>query len=219
MSHPTFCAIIPDRGDRPKLTEFCFRQLDRMTLKPDKVYHINHEPESDAFDLVQRVYDGVKKAYEDGIEWCCVIEDDYYPKDYFALFTAQMRYPYSVIGTPTTLYYNLRNRTHMEFTHPTRSSLFNTAFRASDFIRHRIWRNTDPFVDIRLWESVNKAQKGFVLTNSFGIKHMIGKCAGKGHTMDMTHKDPDLKFLRRYLFEDNEAFDFDRSLSEELYKP
>lgn len=221
---PTFCAIIPDRGDRPKLTEFCFRQLERMTVNPDKVYHINHKPKNDGVDLIERVHEGLNNAIKDGIQWCFIIEDDYYPFDYFYQYYTLMMDPNKIIiGDRSTVYYNLRNRTYAKFDHPNRSSLFTTAFRSSIPFSSIVGNNlSDPFLDIKLWRYFSHSEKGFVNSGAFGVKHGIGKCAGRGHSMIMAYKDLNLKQLEGKLYHsiknDVEAWDFYRSLSEELYK-
>ena len=75
--------IIPDRGDRQELTEHCFYQIKRQTIKPEKIYHINYPPIDDSVDLVSRIQKGIQLAKNDGINKVAIIEnDDYYPDNY-----------------------------------------------------------------------------------------------------------------------------------------
>ena len=71
----SFCAVVPDRGDRKELMSFCRHQLERMTVKPDKVYFVDHPPENGTTDLTGRIRTGIKKAKEDNIERVFIVED------------------------------------------------------------------------------------------------------------------------------------------------
>jgi hypothetical protein len=192
-----FAAIIPDRGDRKELTELCFAQLDRMTKKPDKVYHIKHKPESERFDLVQRIHIGTNLAKADGFDWVFIIEnDDFYPANYFDKFTPYFE-NHDFLGDDMTHYYNLRNQSYKLMQHPHRSSLFTTAFRISA-LNHWDWKKVDPhmaFLDIELWKYGRFKRRKFIQTGAIGIKHGIGLCGGKGHSMNMPQKDFALEWL------------------------
>lgn len=191
-----------------------------MTVKPDKVYHVNYVPESDGFDLRYRVYGGYSNALRDGIDWCFVIEnDDYYPPDYFEKYLNAMspEFGHDLIGDYHTLYYNIRNRSYKHIKHSGRASLFTTALRTKMFYMESFWNFKSQFLDIDIWNT-HQASKRAILTGAIGIKHGIGLCGGKGHNMVM-RPDAELQYLKDLLQNDNEAFEFYRSLSEELYKP
>lgn len=212
-----FCAIIPDRGDRVELTEFCFRQLDRMTLKPDKVYHICHQPISDEMDLVGRVAHGVERAEMDGIDLCFIIEnDDYYPANYFEAFV-----PYcgnQFFGYEDTTYYNIKSRRYQFFEHINRSSLFCTGFRASALQRFSWPSGKRRFLDISLWDYavINQKSIKLLLNNPcLGIKgHGFGMMGGKGHKIPLGVQDDDLSSLKRLI--DTEAFEFYTDLMKKI---
>jgi hypothetical protein len=192
-----------------------------MTLKPDRVYHIDHKPLSDKIDLVERVHEGINYAVRDGMEWCFIIEDDYYPEDYFASYADAMQQSRkNILGSEETVYYNLRNRTFATFHHPRRASLFTTAFRSNIPFTTIAGNNLqDPFLDIKLWGYFTiREHKEFVNAGAIGIKHSLGLCAGKGHKMIMPNEDPNLHYIGKFI-KDHMALDFYRSLSEELYKP
>lgn len=203
----TFCAIIPDRGDRKELTKHCLWQLSRMTLKPDQIYHIQFPPESDRFDLTERVKQGWKLAKQDGIEWCCIIEnDDFYPANYFETIFSVDDSEFSFIGNDTTTYYNLKNNTWRTWNHPLRSSLFTTCFK-TDVMEDMRWSTSNtPFLDISIWEYAEGLGKYFVHTSAVGIKHGLGKCGGKGHKMIMENKDHNFEYLKSIV--DKESFEF-----------
>lgn len=202
----TFCAIIPDRGDRKELTDHCLWQLSRMTLKPDKIYHIQFPPESDRFDLTERVKQGWRIAKMDGIDWCCIIEnDDFYPADYFEKMFSGNNTDNVFKGSEQTTYYNLKNKTWRKWSHPLRSSLFVSAFHTEVMDDFR-WPNNTPFLDVALWEYADFYTKQFNNTGAVGIKHGLGKCGGKGHRMVMENNDYDLEYLKSIV--DKESFEF-----------
>jgi hypothetical protein len=203
----TFCAIIPDRGDRKELTEHCLWQLSRMTLKPDQSYNINYKPESDRFDLTERVKQGWKLAKQDGIEWCCIVEnDDFYPADYFETIFSEDKSQYSFIGNDMTTYYNLKNKTWRTWRHNLRASLFTTCFK-TDVMDDFRWSNGNtPFLDVSIWEYAELFTKHFIYANAIGIKHGLGKCGGKGHKMIMENQDNNLEYLKSIV--DKESFEF-----------
>lgn len=187
------------RGDRPQFFEFCKEQIARQTLKPDKAYMVTYPPKGNEFDLVQRFRVGYDMAVADGAEKVFVIEDDdQYPTNYLETLNSNLNGA-DFIGYDDTLYYNIRNRTWMHQTHPKRSSLFCTGFKVSaldDFLwpaDHYLW------LDIRLWEHArDKRKKVSLLTGNpcTGIKHNVGRCAGKSHNRILEHNDRDLSFLQ-----------------------
>lgn len=212
----TFAAIIPDRNDRPELTEFCFKQLDRMILRPGKVYHINEKPESERFDLVHRIHVGVNLAKADGFDWVFIIEnDDHYPANYFDRFTPYFD-NHDFIGDDQTYYFNLRNQSYKLSRHAYRSSLFTTAFRISA-LNLWDWKRIDKhmvFLDIELWKYARHKRRKFIDTGAIGIKHGLGLCGGKGHTMNMPEKDPALVWLSEHV--DEMSFEFYCQMVEQL---
>lgn len=210
-----FCVIIPDRGDRPEFTEHCFRQLDRMTLKPGITIHMNGEPESSAFDLVQRVFKGVKTAQNAGYDLCFIIEnDDYYPSNYFERFAPYFD-DFHFFGSESSLYYNLKNQTHNTFQHPHRASLFTTGFKISG-LNNFEWPQADrPFLDIDLWKYARHKKRKFIDTGAIGMKHGLGLCGGKGHKMYWPKNyDKGMNRLRNIV--DQESFQFYRQMANKL---
>jgi hypothetical protein len=209
-----FAVIIPDRGDRPAMIKHCFDQIARMTLKPDKVYHINFPPVDNRMDLVERVYDGVQMAKADGFDLVFILEnDDYYPADYFERVDMSKA---AFFGHEQTYYYNVKERTFNSFYHVLRSSLFTTGFRISCMDGFQ-WGG-DQFLDIRIWDWARK--KGFArqmtLSGAIGIKHGIGLCGGKGHKMKLKNCDPEMKWLRERV--DRDSYLFYAQLSRELWQ-
>lgn len=209
-----FCVIIPDRNDRFQLTEFCLKQLDRMTLKPDRIFHMNNSPMGSGFDLVSRIYDGIKKAEAEGYDLCFVVEnDDYYPANYFEKFAPYFD-KYDFFGQEYSWYYNLRNLTYNKFDHQYRSSLFTTGFKISALNNFDWPDDSKPFLDIDLWKYARHRKRIFTDTGAIGIKTGLGLCGGKGHQFVMRSKDPEMKWME--LKVDSESFEFYKSLSEKL---
>jgi hypothetical protein len=209
-----FCAIIPDRGDRPELTEFCLKQIARQTKQPEKVFHIKHKPYTERVDLISRVKLGVTMAKDAGIDWCFIIEnDDFYPANYFDRFTPYLD-NHDFLGEEETVYYNLRNLTYKTLEHKFRSSLFTTAFRISSLNNFEWPADTTPFLDIELWKYARFKRRKFIQTGAVGIKHGLGLCGGKGHVMNLRNQDLELKELERLT--DEMGFEFYKALIEKL---
>lgn len=207
-----FAVIIPDRGDRPELTEHCFHQLSRMTRKPDEVIHVNFKPADEGYDLVERLHYGVMAAQGMGIDLCFVVEnDDYYSPDYFERFGDMSA---DFFGDDLTFYYNLKNRTFKSFYHIGRSSLFTTGFRASKIEGFQF--GGDNMIDIRLWKFAKEKglKTSWINSGCVGVKHGLGLCGGKGHQMNMDNYDPKMNWLKGRV--DQEAFEFYQSLSHQL---
>jgi len=208
-----FAVIIPDRNDRPELTEFCFRQLSRMTKKPDEVIHVNFKPVDEGYDLVERIHYGIMAAKGMGIDLCFIMEnDDNYPADYFERFGDMSA---DFFGDDLTFYYNLKNRTFKSFYHKGRSSLFTTGFRASKLDGFQF--SGDNMIDIRLWRwaADKKLKTRWINSGCIGIKHGLGLCGGKGHKMHWPENhDPKMNWLKSRV--SDESFDFYQSLSNQL---
>lgn len=210
----TFAAIIPDRNDRPELTDQCFRQLGRMTVKPDKVYHINYHPESEGYDLKTRLHRAWLQAKADGIDFVFIFEnDDAYPADYFERFIPFFE-NYDFIGQATTTYYHLGAKVWREQNHVHRSSLFTTAFRVSALDNFNWDKAKMVFIDLDLWQHANRLRKRFINTGAIGIKHGTGLCGGIGHKMTTGNQDQEMKWLQSKV--DEQSFEFYKSLSEKL---
>lgn len=202
----TFAAIIPDRGDRELLTGFCFHQLARMTVQPNKIVHVNYPPHSERFDLVDRISDGIFQAQKAGIDWVFVIEnDDGYPANYFERYLPYLD-THDFIGDDQTFYYNIGTRRWSRFDHPYRSSLFTTAFRISALNNFEWPDNSKPFLDIELWKYARFKRRKFVDSGAVGIKHNTGLCGGKGHLMKLHNADPNMDWLKGKLSDDHIDF-------------
>ncbi len=211
----SFVTITPTRNDRPQLLAFCKRQLDRMEIKPAQSYFIDYEPKSKEFDLVERIKIGVQAAIDAGHEYAFILEnDDFYSARYFNAFSKPMADGVDFLGTTETIYYNLVNRTWQKFQHPGRSSLFCTGFKLSALQKFKWPKHDTVMLDLYLW-GYSRMLKGSTKyfhneTIALGIKHGIGVCGGKGHTMKLKHTDQHHAFLKSHT--DLEAFKFYESL-------
>lgn len=186
-----------------------------MEIKPDKSYFIDYPPKSDAVDLVERIKKGVELAKADGFDIVFILEsDDYYPADHFRNFN---RYDYTFWGSEETTYYNLKSRTYSYFHHPGRSSLFTTGFKISALNGFPWIAPKNRFLDIALWEFAERSllpRQILATTQAIGIKHNLGLCAGKGHTIRGKNNDEDLQWLKQYV--DKEAFEFYSDLMKKI---
>lgn len=209
MSEP-FAVIIPDRNDRPELLKFCFKQLSRMTVKPDMIYLIDRPPiDARTKDLLGRIKEGVELAKADGIDKVYIVEnDDWYHPQYFE----RMAFDGDFVGCKNTIYYNIKNRTHEILTHE-HSSLCFTGFRISALKDFRWPQDGTIFLDIKLWNHANRMRKNIKFVSEFvgvGIKHGIGLAGGSGHRRTFKNRDPNMDYLKSLV--DQEAFQFYQSL-------
>jgi len=204
-----FSIIIPDRCDRKELTEHCFFQMDRQTLKPERIYHINYIPLDGEIDLTQRIIKGIDQSERDGIDKCFVVEnDDYYPDDYFE----KMQFDCDMIGSEKTVYYNLKFKRLKFINHIGRSSLFCTGFRISK-IKNFVFPLKN--LDIRLWLFAQNLKVKFIETGAIGIKHGIGLCGGIGHQFNASFvKDSSMVWLQQNTRE--ESFEFYKSYHKKI---
>ena len=198
--------ITPDRGDRKQFMDFCSIQLERMN--PDYRALITWPPLSSQVDLIPRIKRGIELCREMGIDRVAIIEsDDWYSKDYLSHINLD---DYDFWGWGTTYYYHIKNRTWNQSYHQdTHSSLFCTAFRISA-LDGFVWPPDDYlWLDIALWKFARHNRR-FHLSleepHCIGIKHGVGRVAGKAHKWEMKHKDPDLSWLKSKV--DAQAFEF-----------
>ena len=208
----SFIAITPTRGDRPKLFEFCKKQIDRMTVKPNHHHMMTFPPESNRPDLTRRVRMAYEYARLMGHEYLFIIEDDdYYPPDYFERLKPFMEQGIDFIGSSKTVYYNVFQCTYQEFEHAGRSSLFCTGFKISALDGFKWPKDDYLFLDLELWTYVKRNTNlttALITSNpiAIGIKHGIGMTGGKGHTIKLRKQDRHFKFLKANV--DEEAFQF-----------
>ena len=210
----SFCAIVPDRGDRKELMSFCRHQLERMTVKPDKVYFVDHPPENGTTDLTGRIRTGISRAQADGIERIFIIEnDDYYLPTYFDRMLRAWPDNAKIIGSSASLNYNLRYNSWQMEQHPERSSLHHTAFDLSALDRFKFPDLDYVFLDKKLWLYVNRQHiPAHFISDPLvvSMKHGIGKTGGRGHHTNYPRKDPDRSYLKSIV--DSEAYAFYQSL-------
>jgi len=184
-----YCAIIPDRGDRPEFTEHCLYQLSKIDWITS--LHINYSPDTQGFDLVERIKWGVQSAKLQGFKKAFIVEnDDWYSPDYFQPFDEDF------VGYQDTIYYHIKSKTWEQTFHVNHSSLFTTAFKLSALDDFRWPRPDTVFLDIELWKHAKK--KGWKLKKGnpcIGIKHGIGLCGGMGHRQTFPYKDYEMKWL------------------------
>jgi len=208
-----FCAITPDRGDRPKFLRHCIQQMWSQTLQPGDHIVINHKPKSNQPDLIERIRMGIEIAKQRGFKRAYIIEnDDYYPDDYFEKMEAKHA---EFVGSHTTIYYHLSG-SYTQMYHPDRSSLFTTGF---DLTAMNEFKWPDPHrvdLDTVIWQhAVRNPGKCLLLDNvsAIGIKHGIGLCGGRGHTTAFRYDfadTPDRSWLREAIRPS--SFDFYMSM-------
>lgn len=203
-----FCAITPDRGDRPQFLRHCIQQMWSQTLQPGDHLVVNYEPDSDKPDLVKRIRTGIEMAKDRGFSRVYIIEnDDYYEDDYFEKMEAKRA---KFIGSNNTTYYHLSG-SYTNMFHPGRSSLFTTGFDI-DALDDFEWPHEHRLdLDILLWQhAMLKPDKCLLLDQApaIGIKHGIGLCGGSGHKSTFRYSYSD-NIERNWLRDSIRPFSFD----------
>jgi hypothetical protein len=202
----SIATITPSRGgERPQFIAFCLTQLNRM--KPQETIIVSHKSQG-PYDLIPRIKAGIQQAREMGIDRIAIVEDDdYYPADYLSHINLD---DYDFWGWGTTYYYHIKNRTwNRSYHQDTHSSLFCTAFRISA-LDGFVWPPDDYlWLDLALWKFARHNRRFHLSLEEppcLGIKHGVGKVAGKAHQWEMKNKDPDLSWLKSKV--DAQAFEF-----------
>lgn len=209
MSH---CLLTPTRGDRPQLLDHCKWQAGRFTTSIGSHLIVDYKPEKpDKKDLTERVWNGYKEAVKLGVDWVVMLEDDdwYHPEYLHSVLRVADKSDF--IGCEFSYYYNIVNRTWDKLEHKGRSSLYTTAFRVSAMKNFAWHRAHDVFLDQNIWHYAKRFRRTFIEAGAIGIKHGIGLTGGKGHTMIMKNRDPELLWLKSRV--DEKSFEFYKSIA------
>lgn len=211
MQNKTKIAIvIPDRGDRPKFLEHCFKMIERQTRQPDIIELVNDEPAGPGVDITRRYRIGFDRALKKGAELVFLWEnDDWYREDYLQLMThiwQRNGRPY-ILGIGYTIYYHIINREYIRLEHPMRASAMNTVISKAGIERIKYPADSEPFLDLHLWSQL----KGKTISPeiiSVGIKHNTGLCGGKAHKDSFQYNKADnaLNYLRSIVDQDSYKF-------------
>lgn len=210
--------IIPDRGDRPRLFEWCRKLLAAQTWRPRYVMFMNYHPESEEKDITQRYRRGYEQLRNKGLDVICFMEsDDWYSPNYIEIMVEEWKRQGrpDLLGMRETIYYHIRLFEYFPMQHEQRSSAMSTLIRADmDFQ----WPNdNEPYLDSWLWMGPPQSsfKKALWLPEKeicIGIKHGEGMTGGNMHVDRLGHyqahgkKDFDKKFLRETV--DPESFEF-----------
>lgn len=204
--------IIPDRNDRPKFTENCFRMMEKQTVKIDIIEHVNYIPKNDDCDITPRYRYGYDALRNKGLDIIALIEnDDWYSPDYLEIMInkwVELGKP-DIIGTNSTIYYHLGLHKYFTMYHDLRASAMNTLLKPDlDFP----WCiDIEPYTDMHLWKTL----QGYAIKPhkliSIGMKHGIGKCGGRSHVDGLRRfVNEGLSLLQENL--DKESYEFYTSI-------
>lgn len=216
--------IIPDRGDRPKMTANILSQMDNQTFRhvgEIVIAHINFPPSSNGYDITERYHDGYDSLRNQGIDMiACIENDDWYSPNYLLEMFEQyekMRRP-DIFGIEYTYYYHLKMKYYFKYLHGDRASMMCTCLKPDIDLNWPAdnWR----FADMWLWTHREGWFAKRKLWNpdkvlAIGMKgHGEGVAGGTGHTNKMyRYVIPDNGFLKDNLSEDQFNFYHDFTLS------
>lgn len=210
--------IIPDRNDRPELTENCFRMLRAQTVAPSDIYHINYPAKNNSIDITERyrtAYQQINYTNKE-IDLIAFIEnDDYYHPKYLETMISlwENAGKPDLLGLNHTMYYHIYLKKYFIMKHKIRSSAMNTIIAPGLDIK---WCADDQaYTDIHLWlGDANINGKKIIIPAPkdeicIGIKHGIGLPGGfyhNNHLDKFIHDDSDSRVLE--YFTDPKSFQF-----------
>lgn len=199
--------IIPDRGDRPKLTENCIRMIKNQTIEPYQIVHVNFAPLDERPDLCKRYKSGYKQLSE--VDLIFFIEnDDWYHENYLKFMAQQWQEAGEpdIFGIDYTYYYHLPTKRYFKYGHEGRASMMNTCIKPGLLIK---WpADHFRFVDMELWRQLRGETIAPEKIYSVGMKgHGEGMHGGTGHNNKLFRYDhEDNGFLMDTL--DTESYKF-----------
>jgi hypothetical protein len=207
--------IIPDRNDRPRFLENCFRMLKAQTFQPEHIELVNFPAKTpDRYDITTRYRVGYDALRGKGYDLIAFIEnDDWYSPKYFEVMIKNWKkngQP-ELFGTAYTYYYHIFLRAYYIMRHDQRASAMNTMIKPDlDFA----WcHDEEPYTDMHLWKTVRPMRTVFIPEEiiSVGIKHNQGLCGGgDAHSthpqIAKRYLNPDDGFLEKTL--DKESYTF-----------
>ncbi len=204
--------LIPDRGDRPKFMQNCFRMMSVQTLKPETILVVDDPPLNDKCDITWRYRTGYERLRGEGYDVIAFIEnDDWYSPEYLEQMAEKWEFyrrP-DLLGIDYTIYYHVKLKKYFTFQHIQRASAMGTFIKPDLNI---IWpQDHDPYTDQWLWVNRCGIGRRMVFTPHkpicVGMKHGEGMAGGIFHTTKLNrYTNEDNGFLQRIL--DSDSYNF-----------
>lgn len=212
-------ALIPTRGDRPKLLNHAIEQMQNQTTKPDVIEIMNDTPINFDKDITWRYRIGCERILSKGVDIVFLIEDDdYYDCSYIeTVFSAwNLAGRSEIFGIGETTYYHLGLRAWYHQSHKERASAFCTMITREGINKMKWPKDNYSFTDIEFWKQLKG--KTFISERpiALGIKgHNEGSLfGGIGHNKQWggyKNFDLDLSWLKHTI--NKEAFEFYKKIS------
>ena len=209
--------IIPDRGDRPRMTGNILWQMSQQSFKNigDVVITlVDYEPRLPGYDITERYLSGYNQLRGQELDMiACIENDDWYHPDYLLEMYNEfirLRRP-DIFGIEYTYYYHLKIKFYFKYLHAGRASMMCTCLKPDMEFN---WPAPNVrFVDMWLWTHNERWPRNMRVWNpekvlAIGMKgHGEGKFGGTGHDNKMyRYVIPDNGFLKSNLSE--EQFNF-----------
>lgn len=207
--------IIPDRCDRPKMTDNIWWQISQQKgVDKMVIAHINYPPRHEGYDITERYIEGYNKLRGQNIDMIACIENDdwYHPEYLITMFNEyeRLRRP-DIFGIEYTYYYHLKIKFYFKYLHAGRASMMCTCLKPD--IEFNWPAPNVRFVDMWLWTHHEKWPVKTKVWNpekvlAIGMKgHGEGKFGGTGHDNKMyRYVIPDDGFLENNLSEEQLNF-------------
>ena len=190
--------VVPDKGGRNIFLSQVFAMLQRQTRKIDCIAWIYEDSEFE-YDVTWRYRKGIEELTREGCDLILFIEnDDIYHNNYVSTMVKEWRKANKpdLFGIDESVYYHLKKKKYSVLQHKGRASAFATMITNKLEIDYP--KDDEKFFDLHLWR--NHDGKTFTPKKPIclGIKHGIGKCAGKGHSDNFKYDndDKDMTYLK-----------------------
>ena len=222
MNDVKVVALVPTRGDRPKMLENMKSMMSRQTKPLHGMVIVDDKPvDPDVKDITYRYRIGLERVFEQFPDCDLVAfieDDDWYSDTYIeimsdAWFNNGMP---NLFGIGETYYYHIGDNMWFHQEHKRRSSAFCTMVTKAVLDMSFNWPKDDyPFTDIALWKSFPGKTVKFRELRALGIKGYDEGThfGGSGHSSGWKgykNTDPKMEWLNDNI--DEEALKFYRSL-------
>lgn len=213
--------LITPTGDRPESFALCEKWMVRQTFSGSLQWIVVDDGKIPTKVTMEQQYirrspyRGTKKLHtltvnlREALPLCkgekiLIIEDDeWYHPNYLDVMSKRLD-NHKLVGAGMSRYYYIRKKTYREFPGYKHSCLCRTGFHKS-LIKKVLFlcQDEDPFVDLRLWNSVQGMKEEPDIPLSIGLKGMPGRIAASGgRTNTVGIDDRSISKLKEWIGDD-----------------
>lgn len=184
-------------------------QMSRQTT-PIEIVVVDDPPRSAHKDITWRFRLGMQRTADFDLTFV-IEDDDWYAEDYVAKTVSawELNGRPDIFGIGHSTYYHVGIRKWVKLDHPGRASAFTTCISKAGKSKCALGDDTDPFADIKMWQSVPGLTWNPPRPVAIGIKHGMGMGGGIGHNpmwAGYQNSDPEMSLLESWIGEDVEFY-------------